>query len=517
MKVTCIKDFKYGFNTYFSKGRDYEMGVNTKKVYTVSTPGTHKTYYQLQTNDKNISYKFPLTEFSRYFRFCSVLPEIKSRVEIPEIKDIKLELSEIKIPEKILVNEIPLIETTLINKKTKMAIQNKKDKIFNVKDTFLALTSHTYPYGNEHRLRCFLPEGITRDRHGNYIYQIGTSRTIFACHLDTACKDFKPVVHVIDGDIIKTNGKTILGADDKAGVTVLLYLIYKKIPGTYYFFVGEECGCIGSKAASKDGNFENYDRIISFDRRNTCSIITYQQGSRCCSEDFAGALSAEFKKNGLDLKADDGGLVTDSAQFTDLISECTNISVGYYSEHTHGERQDIGYLTRLCEASALIDWEALPAVRNYKITERKQYASTNVNNHVGGRNRYDQWNDHGRKGYKNHNYDSHAYNTSGSYPQRHDTLFDVAFEEDRKKKNKKKTKNKEKYMSDRFDRFDKFENVNDEIIESLIRAEDRSRDIFLPFKELLNQQSFIVEPGTDMPLFSLEEYTILEDNLIKDY
>jgi hypothetical protein len=35
------------------------------------------------------------------------------------------------------------------------------------------------------------------------------------------------------------------------------------------------------------------------------------------------------------------------AEFTGIISECTNISVGYYKEHTHAEHQDIEHLIRL--------------------------------------------------------------------------------------------------------------------------------------------------------------------------
>ena len=271
----------------------------------------------------------------------------------------------------------------------------------NIKETFLKLTSRTYPYGNEHRLRYLLPKDIQRDKHGNFYYQIGETKTIFACHLDTASKKYEEVIHVIDGNIIKTNGKTILGADDKAGVCILLYLIEQKIPGTYFFYIGEEVGCIGSKAAaSKDKEFySNYDKIISFDRRDTCSIITHQAWERCCSNEFAISLSNQFIQLGLELKPDDTGVGTDSAQFTQIIPECTNISVGYYNEHTHDEKQDIDFLEKLCMACALIDWEKLPIKRDPKITEYKQYNSnynySNNYNRVSwfDKNRAKKWND----------------------------------------------------------------------------------------------------------------------------
>lgn len=240
----------------------------------------------------------------------------------------------------------------------------------NILNTFLQLTSKTYPYGFETELEKYLPKEIKIDKWGNYFLKIGESKTIFASHLDTACKDQVDVQHRIQGNIIKTDGKSVLGADDKAGVVVLLYLIEKKIPGLYYFFIGEEVGCIGSGEASKDVDFfKNYDRIISFDRRGTDSVITYQSSLRCCSEGFAESLAKELNKSGLNFKPDDTGVYTDSAEFTSVIPECTNISVGYYKEHTFQEHQDIEHLRKLCRAAAMVNWENLPTIRNVNSKE----------------------------------------------------------------------------------------------------------------------------------------------------
>lgn len=253
----------------------------------------------------------------------------------------------------------------------------------NIKKTFLSLTSKTYPYGFEHELVGFLPKSHTKDDHGNYYYKIGNSRTVFTCHLDTACKDQVNVKHIIDGNLIKTDGKSILGADDKAGMTVLLYMIEKNVPGLYCFFIGEEVGCIGSGLASLDKSFLNYDRIVSFDRRGTGSVITFQSSKRCCSDIFAKSLSSELNKYGLSMSPDDTGVYTDSAEFTSVIPECTNISVGYYKEHTFSESQDIKHLSKLCNAAVLVNWESLPTKRNPKITEYKPYKA------VKGYDRYD--------------------------------------------------------------------------------------------------------------------------------
>ena len=247
-------------------------------------------------------------------------------------------------------------------------------------ETFIRLTSKTVPYGSEDILvdsmRELFPKRLQKDEWGNYFYKVGESRSIFAAHLDTVSKDYVNVTHVFDANMIKTDGKTTLGADDKAGITVLLWMIQNNVPGLYYFFIGEEVGCIGSGNAAKFGHFKgNYDRIISFDRRDVGSVITFQSSSRCCSDDFADALCKELNwTKRLNYKKDTGGVYTDSAEFTHLIPECTNVSVGYYREHTTSESQDILHLTDLAEACVKVDWEKLPTKRDPNQHEWKDYS-----------------------------------------------------------------------------------------------------------------------------------------------
>jgi hypothetical protein len=248
----------------------------------------------------------------------------------------------------------------------------------NIKNKFLELTNHTYPHGNEELLFKYLPKKLKRDEFGNLYYKIGDSDVMFTSHLDTATSAFTPVNHVFDGDIIKTDGKSILGADDKAGVTVMLYMIERGVPGLYYFFLGEEVGCVGSKKVATKHREEKLDyinKVVSFDRRGTDSVITFQASQRCCSDEFGKALSEAL--NGVDstfkYRNDPTGVYTDSAKFVDIYPECTNISVGYYSEHTFSERQDISHLEKLAEACTKIDWNSLPTVRDPKVTEWDYY------------------------------------------------------------------------------------------------------------------------------------------------
>jgi hypothetical protein len=260
---------------------------------------------------------------------------------------------------------------------------NSNDFIF---DTFIKLTSKTVPYGYEEKFvksifNHILPKNLklNKDKHNNYFIKVGNSNTVFASHLDTVSKDYVQVNHVIEKNIIKTDGKTTLGADDKAGVTIMLWMIYNNVPGLYYFFIGEEVGCIGSGDASKDELFKNYNKIISFDRYGTNSIITHQSCQRSASDKFVETLCQELNSYGFLFEPDSGGVYTDSAEFISVIPECTNISVGYYKQHTFSEYQDIRFLTKLAEVCVLIDWENLPIIRNPNTSE---YNYNNYNNYI---------------------------------------------------------------------------------------------------------------------------------------
>jgi len=250
---------------------------------------------------------------------------------------------------------------------------NPKD----VRSTFLSLVTKTYPHGHEDEVLKFLPS-LQKDEVGNYYKIIGkTPQTMFTSHLDTADREQKDtkLYSMIENDeeYIVTDESTILGADDKSGVAVMLYMMSHNIPGLYYFFIGEERGGIGSNKLSRIYDTVSYlkeiKRCVSFDRRNYHSVITSQLGRRCCSDEFGTALCKEYNKNGLDLSLDPTGIYTDSASFIDDIRECTNISVGYFHEHTGQEYQNMNYLISLCEASIKVNWNSLPTIRKVGINQ----------------------------------------------------------------------------------------------------------------------------------------------------
>lgn len=247
---------------------------------------------------------------------------------------------------------------------------NPKD----VRSTFISLVTETYPHGHEEGVYKYLPD-LNQDKYGNLYKIIGESDTLFTSHLDTASRDKSDVVLLEknkNGQVfIMSDGTTILGADDKAGVAVMLYMMEHNVPGVYYFFLGEERGGIGSGKVADDFDsfpfLKDVKKCVSFDRRNYYSIITEQMSTECCSSEFAQSLCKELNKSGLKLNLDPTGIFTDSANFIDLIPECTNISVGYFNEHTHDEIQNITYLIKLAEACVAVNWDKLKIKRKIGI------------------------------------------------------------------------------------------------------------------------------------------------------
>jgi len=236
-----------------------------------------------------------------------------------------------------------------------------------IRKTFLSLVTETYPHGHEEEVVDYITPGLKKDDYGNYYTIIGESDTVFTCHLDTASRT-KSAVNLISytkngEEYIVTDGTSILGADDKSGVTVMMYMIANNVPGVYWFFIGEERGGLGSRHVSN--NIQNYPfmsgktKCVSFDRRNYHSVITQQMGVQCCSDEFAQQLCDELGKSGLKLSLDPTGVFTDSANFIDQINECTNISVGYFNEHTHQEMQNMTYLESLCKAAVACNWTGI--------------------------------------------------------------------------------------------------------------------------------------------------------------
>lgn len=219
-----------------------------------------------------------------------------------------------------------------------------------------------------------VPLGVEPDLFGNLILRIGAAPVLWSSHTDT--------VHRQGGNQILGQSKGLLcvydknsnclGADDTAGVWLMAQMIREQVPGLYVFHRQEESGGVGSSHIAYDTPelLDGIECAIAFDRRGTDSIITHQ-GGRCCSDVFADALSAEI---GLGFSPDSGGIFTDTANYVDLIPECTNVSVGYHNEHSRAETLDSEHLFRLLDSVLRVNMDSLPIVRAAGATEDDKWA-----------------------------------------------------------------------------------------------------------------------------------------------
>jgi hypothetical protein len=217
--------------------------------------------------------------------------------------------------------------------------------------------------------------GIVTDPFGNRILVIGESSTVFSAHTDTVheldgrqkIRAAKSVVTLRDQkpchDAQHRKVRDCLGADDGAGMYVLLRLIQARKPGVYIFHRAEECGGLGSEFLADRHLLRDLriDRAIAFDRRGYTEIITHQMMRRCCSNEFAWTLADELGMNHTPCNL---GTFTDTANYVEDVPECTNVSVGYHYEHTSREWLDLDYLEQLIAAAIKVDFESLPVVRD---------------------------------------------------------------------------------------------------------------------------------------------------------
>ena len=218
-----------------------------------------------------------------------------------------------------------------------------------------------------------------RDYHGNYFLTVpdahlpGKPSVAFTSHLDTVHSrggwqslNFDPSTGIIR--LADNSSSNCLGADCTAGVWLMRHMILAARPGLYCFYRAEERGCLGSEWSAKNDaqRYAGIDAMISLDRRGFDEVITHQCGLRTASEAFAWSLAKEL--NGTSgtpggYKPSDDGIYTDSREFTDLIPECTNISVGYFDQHTSRERQHLLHLDYLLRRLIALDVTRLAIVR----------------------------------------------------------------------------------------------------------------------------------------------------------
>ena len=245
-------------------------------------------------------------------------------------------------------------------------------------DTLQEMLMYKRPAGSETERefigRYIKPLGVNNDGAGNLIKRIGTSPVLWSCHTDTVHSEGGMQAVERAGDLFglagenKTwfkNGWTCLGADDTAGVWLMTEMIKAKTPGLYVFHRGEEIGGIGSTfiANKTPALLKGIKYAVALDRKGHGDVITHQWG-RCASDIFADSLASGLNHGtGLRYTRDSTGMFTDTANYVDLIPECTNLSVGYHGAHSAAEIQDGAHCLALREALIGLDTSTLVEAR----------------------------------------------------------------------------------------------------------------------------------------------------------
>ena len=236
------------------------------------------------------------------------------------------------------------------------------------------LTKLTTPSGKEENIEDILfQSGFKKDTSGNY-YIRNNSNILITAHADNYCSLEEEVTHVIEDNKLKTNGDTILGADNKVGICYILAMIDAGKKYNYYIFKSEEIGRVGSKALlAKDSEFlKTIDLAIAFDRKDTTCIITNQRGCKCASNETSIEIKNEFARLGIPLNLSVNGGSCDTFTFRNIIPECINISSGTFNEHTFSEYLDLNYFGKMIKALSKINFSNISI--NREIEEYKTWS-----------------------------------------------------------------------------------------------------------------------------------------------
>lgn len=219
------------------------------------------------------------------------------------------------------------------------------------------------------------------DRYGNWHVLIGESvRVLYSCHIDTVHRRSGRQDVQISGNRLQLpkrerKRQSCLGADDTVGVYLCREMILAGKPGYYVFHYGEESGCIGSDSIATYAPewLEDVQIAIALDRAGTADVISHQCNTRTASNAFCWALADQLNAMipSFRYAPSPHGVYTDTERYAALIPECTNLSVGYYRQHSTSEYVDASHVARLRKALLGLNADVLPVTRNPRVTETR--------------------------------------------------------------------------------------------------------------------------------------------------
>lgn len=195
-----------------------------------------------------------------------------------------------------------------------------------------------------------------------YLYIQGTTPVLLVAHLDTVFKAPNRGIYFDQEKNVIWGGVTGLGADDRAGVFGIIWLIscYEFRPHIL-FVEDEEIGGHGSISAAKDNIIDpkQFKYVIELDRANAKDCVFYD----CANVPFAKYIESF-------------GFETAHGTFSDISILCpawgiagVNLSIGYQNEHSLAEMLTVHWMLETLDKVALMLEDAENA-------ERYEYMAT---------------------------------------------------------------------------------------------------------------------------------------------
>ncbi len=166
----------------------------------------------------------------------------------------------------------------------------------------------------------------------NYLMAEGDIPIALVAHLDTV-HVMEPFQFFYDEQEMVMWSPQGLGADDRAGVILILSILSEGYRPHLIFTTGEECGGVGANQLVEDYKETpfNIDFMIELDRCGSEDAVFYN----CMNHSFIDYICSF-------------GFIFEEGSFTDICIlgrnwniAAVNLSVGYYNEHTKAEYWDL--------------------------------------------------------------------------------------------------------------------------------------------------------------------------------
>ena len=198
-----------------------------------------------------------------------------------------------------------------------------------------------------------------------YVYAVGEIPIALIAHMDTVFKTQPQAQNIYyDRDKCVMWSSDGLGADDRAGIFIILKILQAGLRPTVIFTTDEEIGAMGAEKLALDmaKPLSDLKYVIQLDRRGANDCVFYN----CNNPSFTEYIESF-------------GFVENYGSFSDISVICpvwriagVNLSVGYFDEHSVSETlntthmlQTISKVKKMLQVENIPAFEYIPAMTAY--------------------------------------------------------------------------------------------------------------------------------------------------------